>query len=291
MEAQRRRFCLVFGQRQPRIEPPTPVEITAPGTARRHLGSLPRRSSWQLRSAPAARVGERLAWDVSVYDHRGGTRSSTHRAALARARLTITAFANLDRSRNTAWRRFSTADSEETSERGSDEAGTVEKAGQRRITPGELQFVEDSTSATNDLTGRRPIHPGHELRNDKRPGLWMAQRLDIVPQGTRQTERTNASNQALHHGQLPDGFETQPTGLGVFLRGPQPERPKICGGGRGGRRDRALLLPRRTAALLLRRHLRRGDGMRSRRRASRGALVGHRARRDLILAAPRVQAR
>lgn len=58
----------VFGNASHAYEPPLLLELTAPGQIGGNLSQLTAQKSWQFEVGTRGNAGERLAWDVSVYD-------------------------------------------------------------------------------------------------------------------------------------------------------------------------------------------------------------------------------
>ena len=92
----------VFGNASRAYEPPLLLELTAPGQIGGDLSQLQAQTSWQFEVGTRGRWGERLGWDVSVYDiELWDEIQNVNVQPFPGAPFTIPRFQNIPRSRHT----------------------------------------------------------------------------------------------------------------------------------------------------------------------------------------------
>ena len=92
----------VFGNASRAYEPPLLLELTAPGQIGGDLSQLQAQTSWQFEVGTRGRWGERLGWDVSVYDiELWDEIQNVNVQPFPVAPFTIPRFQNIPRSRHT----------------------------------------------------------------------------------------------------------------------------------------------------------------------------------------------
>jgi iron complex outermembrane receptor protein len=209
----------VFGNASHAYEPPALLELTAPGQLGGNLGQLAAQKSWQVEVGTRGNVGERLAWDLSVYDvELWDEIQNVNVRPFAGAPFTIPRYRNIDRSRHTGV------------EAGVDlllvkdvlarlGLGTTGDALRARAayTWSRFVFVNDVNFGDNALPGAPPHFLQAELRYDTGSGLWIAPGLDVVPSGYFVNSENNARSHAYTLVNFKAGFEHRPSGLGVFF--------------------------------------------------------------------------
>jgi len=209
----------VFGNASHAYEPPLLLEITAPGQLAGNLGQLAAQKSWQFEVGTRGRVGERLAWDVSVYDiELWDEIQNVNVQPFPGAGFTIPRFRNIDRSRHTGVEvGLDLLLVKDILPRiGLGRTGDTLRA-RGAYTWSRFKFVDDVNFGNNDLPGAPAHFVQAELRYDHGGGFWMAPGLDIVPQGYFVNSENNARNHAYTLVNFRTGFEHKPTGLGVFF--------------------------------------------------------------------------
>jgi len=209
----------VFGNASHAYEPPALVEITAPGQLAGNLGQLGAQTSWQFEVGTRGRAGERLAWDVSLYDvELWDEIQNVNVQPFPGAAFTIPRFRNIDRSRHTGVEvgvdLLLVKDI--LSRMGPGRTGDTLRA-RAAYTWSRYVFVDDVNFGNNDLPGAPPHFLQAELRYDHGSGFWMAPGLDIVPQGYFVNSENNARNHGYTLVNFRTGFEHKPTGLGIFF--------------------------------------------------------------------------
>ena len=211
----------VFGNASRAYEPPLLLELTAPGQIGGDLSELQAQTSWQFEVGTRGRWGERLGWDVSVYDiELWDEIQNVNVQPFPGAPFTIPRFQNIPRSRHTGV------------EVGGDlllvkdlapriGLGGIGDALRARLayTWSHFVFLDNPTFGNNDLPGA-PVHNiNAELRYDHASGFWFAPGVEIVPKGyfvdSANTVRTPAYT--LFNVKL--GFDYKPWNLGVFFEG------------------------------------------------------------------------
>jgi iron complex outermembrane receptor protein len=91
----------VYGNASHAYEPPLMLELTAPGQIGGDLSQLDAQTSWQFEVGTRGRWGERLQWDVSVYDiELWDEIQNVNVQPFPGAPFTIPRFQNIPRSRN-----------------------------------------------------------------------------------------------------------------------------------------------------------------------------------------------
>jgi len=211
----------VFGNASRAYEPPLLLELTAPGQIGGDLSQLEAQTSWQFEVGTRGRWGERLGWDVSVYDiELWDEIQNVNVQPFPFAPFTIPRFQNIDRSRHTGV------------EVGGDlllvkdlaarvGLGSLGDALRARVTYtwSRFVFVNDPVFGNNDLPGAPAHFINAELRYDHASGFWFAPGVEIVPKGyfvdSANTTRTPAYTLA----NVKVGFDYKPWGVGVLFEG------------------------------------------------------------------------
>jgi iron complex outermembrane receptor protein len=209
----------VFGNASHAYEPPALLELTAPGQLGGNLGQLAAQKSWQFEVGTRGNAGERLAWDVSVYDAELWDEiQNVNVQPFPGAPFTIPRFRNIDRSRHTGVE--AGVDlllvKDILSRIGLGRAGDTLRA-RAAYTWSRFVFVNDVNFGDNDLPGAPRHFIQTELRYDHGSGFWMAPGLDIVPKGYFVNSENDARNDPYTIVNFKAGFEHKPTGIGVFF--------------------------------------------------------------------------
>ena len=209
----------VFGNASHAYEPPALLELTAPGQLGGNLGQLAAQKSWQFEVGTRGNAGERLAWDVSVYDAELWDEiQNVNVQPFPGAPFTIPRYRNIDRSRHTGVE--AGVDlllvKDILSRIGLGRAGDTLRA-RAAYTWSRFVFVNDVNFGDNDLPGAPRHFIQTELRYDHGSGFWMAPGLDIVPKGYFVNSENDARNNPYTLVNFKAGFEHKPTGIGVFF--------------------------------------------------------------------------
>ena len=209
----------VFGNASHAYEPPALLELTAPGQLGGNLGQLAAQKSWQFEVGTRGNAGERLAWDISVYDAELWDEiQNVNVQPFPGAPFTIPRYRNIDRSRHTGVE--AGVDlllvKDILSRIGLGRAGDTLRA-RAAYTWSRFVFVNDVNFGDNDLPGAPRHFIQTELRYDHGSGFWMAPGLDIVPKGYFVNSQNDARNDPYTLVNFKAGFEHKPTGIGVFF--------------------------------------------------------------------------
>jgi iron complex outermembrane receptor protein len=209
----------VFGNASHAYEPPALLELTAPGQLGGNLGQLAAQKSWQFEVGTRGNAGERLAWDVSVYDAELWDEiQNVNVQPFPGAPFTIPRYRNIDRSRHTGVE--AGVDlllvKDILSRIGLGRTGDTLRA-RAAYTWSRFVFVNDVNFGDNDLPGAPRHFIQTELRYDHGSGFWMAPGLDIVPKGYFVNSENDARNDPYTVVNFKAGFEHKPTGIGVFF--------------------------------------------------------------------------
>ncbi|MGH7348849.1 MAG: TonB-dependent receptor family protein, partial [Candidatus Rokuibacteriota bacterium] len=209
----------VFGNTSHAHEPPLLLELTAPGQLGGDLGQLAAQKSWQFEVGTRGNAGERLAWDVAVYDIEVWDEiQNVNVQPFPGAPFTIPRYRNIDRSRHTGVE--AGADllvvKDILSRIGLGPTGDTLRA-RAAYTWSRFVFVDDVNFGNNDLPGVPPHFIQTELRYDHGSGFWVAPGLDIVPKGYFVNSENDARNDPYTLVNFKAGFEHKPTGLGLFF--------------------------------------------------------------------------
>jgi iron complex outermembrane receptor protein len=209
----------VYGNASHAYEPPALLELTAPGQIGGNLSQLSAQKSWQFELGTRGTAGERLAWDLSVYDiELWDEIQNVNVRPFPFASFTIPRYRNINRSRHTGV------------EAGGDlllVKDILPRLGLGRTgdalralvayTWSHFVFVNDVYFGNNYLPGV-PVHfIQTALRYDHASGFWMAPGLDIVPTNYFVNSPNTDRNHAYTVFNVKAGFEHKPTGLGVFF--------------------------------------------------------------------------
>jgi iron complex outermembrane receptor protein len=209
----------VFGNASHAYEPPLLLELTAPGQIGGNLSQLSAQKSWQFEVGTRGNAGERLAWDVSVYDAELWDEiQNVNVQPFPGAPFTIPRYRNIDRSRHTGVE--AGVDlllvKDILSRIGLGRTGDALRA-RAAYTWSRFVFVNDANFGDNDLPGAPRHFIQTELRYDHGSGFWMAPGLDIVPKGYFVNSQNDARNDPYTLVNFKAGFEHKPSGLGVFF--------------------------------------------------------------------------
>ena len=209
----------VFGNASHAYEPPLLLELTAPGQIGGDLSQLAAQKSWQFEVGTRGNVGDRLAWDVAVYDAELWDEiQNVNVQPFPGAPFTIPRYRNIGRSRHTGVE--AGADlllvKDILSRLGLGRTGDSLRA-RAAYTWSRFVFVNDANFGDNDLPGTPRHFIQTELRYDHGGGFWMAPGLDIVPKSYFVNSENDARNDRYTLVNFKAGFEHKPSGLGVFF--------------------------------------------------------------------------
>jgi iron complex outermembrane receptor protein len=209
----------VFGNASHAYEPPLLLELAAPGQIGGNLGQLAAQKSWQFEVGTRGNTGERLAWDVAVYDAELWDEiQNVNVQPFPGAPFTIPRYRNIDRSRHTGVEAGVDLRlvKDILSRIGLGRAGDSLRA-RAAYTWSRFVFVNDANFGDNDLPGAPRHFIQTELRYDHGSGFWMAPGFDIVPKGYFVNSQNDARNDPYTLVNFKAGFEHKPTGIGVFF--------------------------------------------------------------------------
>jgi len=209
----------VFGNASHAYEPPALLELAAPGQIGGNLSQLAAQKSWQFEVGTRGNVGERLAWDVAVYDAELWDEiQNVNVQPFTGAPFTIPRFRNIDRSRHTGVE--AGVDlllvKDILSRIGLGRTGDTLRA-RAAYTWSRFVFVNDANFGDNDLPGAPRHFIQTELRYDHGSGFWMAPGLEIVPKSYFVNSENDARNDRYTLVNFKAGFEHKASGLGVFF--------------------------------------------------------------------------
>jgi iron complex outermembrane recepter protein len=211
----------VFGNASRSYEPPLVLELTAPGQIGGDLDQLKAQKAWQFELGTRGTVGERFAWDASVYDiELRDEIQNVNVQPFPFAPFTIPRFRNIDRSRHTGV------------EVGGDlllvkdvasrlGLGTGGDAVRARVayTWSRFVFVDDPRFGGNRLPGAPDHFVRAELRYDHTCGFWIAPGVEVVPHGYFVTSENDARTEAYTLFNVRMGYAYKPWNLEVFFEG------------------------------------------------------------------------
>jgi iron complex outermembrane receptor protein len=166
----------VFGNASRAYEPSLILELTAPGQIGSDLSQLDAQKSWQFEVGTRGAWGERLAWDVSLYDiELWDEIQNVNVQPFPGAPFTIPRYQNIDRSRHTgAEVGAGLLVAKDIAPRvGFGSLGDALRA-RLAYTWSRFVFVGDPTFNDNDLPGAQTHFINTELRYDHGSGFWIA---------------------------------------------------------------------------------------------------------------------
>jgi iron complex outermembrane receptor protein len=187
----------MYGNASRAYEPPLLLEITSPGQLSNDLRLLNPQKAWQFEIGTRNKWGERLWWDVAVYDiELWDEIQNVNIQPFPDAPFTIPRFRNIDRSRHTGvevagdLRLFDDL-SALWGRKGTGDALRFRTA----YTWSYFVFVDDVNFGDNDIPGAPEHFLRTELRYDHPHGFWFAPNLETIPTGyfvnSENTVRTN----------------------------------------------------------------------------------------------------
>jgi iron complex outermembrane recepter protein len=187
----------MYGNASRAYEPPLLLEITAPGQLNSNLRLLNPQKAWQFEIGTRNNWGERLWWDVSVYDiELWDEIQNVNIQPFPAAPFTIPRFRNIDRSRHTG---VEVATDFRLIDNVSALLGQGNSGDSLRLrasyTWSHFVFVDDADFGNNNIPGAPEHFLRTELRYDHPHGLWFAPNLETIPTGyfvnSENTVRTN----------------------------------------------------------------------------------------------------
>jgi iron complex outermembrane receptor protein len=211
----------VFGNASRAYEPPLLLELTAPGQIGGSLKDLEAQESWQFEVGTRGAWGERLGWDVSVYDIEVWDEiQNVNVPPFPGAPFTIPRYRNIDRSRHTGVEVGGDAllVKDIASRLGLGALGDALRA-RLAYTWSRFVFVDDPAFDDNDLPGAPAHMLNAELRYDHASGFWIAPGVEVVPRGYFVDSANTTRTPAYTLVNLTAGFEYKRWGLRVLLEG------------------------------------------------------------------------
>jgi iron complex outermembrane receptor protein len=209
----------VYGNASRSYEPPALLELTAPGQIGGDLSQLAPQRGWQFELGTRGNAGERLGWDLSVYDiEMWDEIQNVNVQPFPGAPFTIPRFRNINRSRHTGVEAGGSLllVKDVLSGIGLGRTGDALRA-LVAYTWSRFVFVNDANFGNNILPGVPTHFIQTALRYDHASGFWMAPGLDIVPTNYFVNSANTDRNYAYTLFNFKAGFDHAPTRLGVFF--------------------------------------------------------------------------
>ena len=209
----------VYGNASRAYEPPALLELTAPGQIGGDLSQLNPQRSWQFEVGTRGNAGERLAWDLSVYDiELWDEIQNVNVQPFPGAPFTIPRFRNINRSRHTGVEAGGDLllVKDVLPRLGLGRAGDTLRA-LLAYTWSRFVFVNDANFGNNTIPGVPTHFIQTALRYDHASGFWLAPGLDIVPTNYFVNSANTDRNCAYTLFNVKAGFDHAPTRLGVFF--------------------------------------------------------------------------
>jgi iron complex outermembrane receptor protein len=175
----------LFGNASRAYEPPALLEATSPENLMGGLGDLKAQKAWQFELGTRGSWGERLEWDLSVYDMELWDEiQNVNVVPFPGAPFTIPRFRNVDRSRH-AGIEFG---GEWTFVRGVARAlglsaGDDALSLRTQYTWSKFKFVDDPRFGNNQLPGAPEHYLEAELRYRHASGIYVMPNMQSVPAG------------------------------------------------------------------------------------------------------------
>ena len=209
----------VYGNASRAYEPPALLELTAPGQIGGDLSQLNPQRSWQFEVGTRGNAGERLTWDLSVYDiELWDEIQNVNVQPFPGAPFTIPRFRNINRSRHTGVEAGGDLllVKDVLPRLGLGRAGDTLRA-LLAYTWSRFVFVNDANFGNNTIPGVPTHFIQTALRYDHASGFWLAPGLDIVPTNYFVNSANTDRNCAYTLFNVKAGFDHAPTRLGVFF--------------------------------------------------------------------------
>jgi iron complex outermembrane receptor protein len=209
----------VYANASHAYEPPLLLELTAPGQLGGNLSRLDAQKAWQFEIGTRGSWGDRIAWDVAVYDiELRDEIQNVNIQPFPGAPFTIPRFRNIDRSRHTGAEVG--VDVRLLSDVGRGLGlGTTGDALRLRAayTWSRFVFVDDASFADNDLPGAPEHFIRAELRYDHAAGFWLAPGIEVVPRGYFVNSENDARTEAYTLFGVRAGYDYKPWKAGLFF--------------------------------------------------------------------------
>jgi len=167
----------VFGNVSRSYEPPLLLELTAPGQIGGDLSKLHPQKAWQFELGTRGKMGERIAWDFSIYDiELRDEIQNVNVQPFFGAPFTIPRYQNIDRSRHYGTELGFTVLLAKGVAQSEDSLQLI-----TAYTFSRFVFVNDRNFGNNDI----PAAPRHyiqpELRYNHPTGFWFAPGIEAIP--------------------------------------------------------------------------------------------------------------
>jgi iron complex outermembrane receptor protein len=203
----------LYGNASRSYEPPLILELTAPGQIGGDLSQLDPQRAWQFELGTRGTIGERLLWDLSIYDiELRDEIQNVNVQPFPGAPFTIPRFRNIERSRH--W---------------GVEFGfnmlIAKSLGQlddslrllHSYTFSRFVFVNDRNFGNNDIPGAPRHFIRSELRYDHPSGVWFAPGIESVPQSyfVNSENMVRASAHTLFN--IRTGYKYKPANLDLLF--------------------------------------------------------------------------
>lgn len=174
----------IFGNISQMQQNPLLLEVTAPGNLQGTLQSLQPTRGWQFELGTRGNWGQRLTWDVAVYDiELRDEIQNVNVQPFPRAPFTLPRFQNISRSRHTGLEAGGDLLLLQNIARDAMELGAGGDTLRLRgaFTWSLFKFVNDVNFNNNFLPGAPQYFLRGELRYDHASGFWMAPGIESVP--------------------------------------------------------------------------------------------------------------
>jgi iron complex outermembrane receptor protein len=192
------------------FEPGVLFELTAPGNATPglDLDALDPQRAWQFEAGARGEIGERLSFDVAVFDVelRDEIRN-VNVAPFPGAPFTVPAYENIDRSRH--W----------GAEVGLDLRLAYGFSTQVAYTYSRFEFVRDDAFGDNDLPGAPRHFTTAALRWQHGSGIWLAPQVEWVARRWFVDSENESSAGAYAIYNVRAGYDHARSGLSLFVEG------------------------------------------------------------------------
>lgn len=209
----------VFGNVSGVYEPPVLLELTAPGQLEGDLGDLEAQKGVQFELGTRGGLGDRLVWDVSVYDiELWDEIQNVNILPFPDAPFTIPRFQNIDRSRHTGVEAgLSLLLIQDLIQRiglGSSGDTLLLRAA---YTYSRFVFVNDPNFDGNDIPGAPPHLIQGELRYDSPSGFWIAPKIESVPSDYFVNSENTVDTEPYTLFGIQTGYTYRPWNLSAFF--------------------------------------------------------------------------
>lgn len=202
------------------VEPPLLFELASPGNLGGNFKDLDEQSAWQFEIGTRGSFGERVHFDVALYDlELRNEILNVNVAPFPGAPFTIPRYRNTPHSRHSGVEVGLDATLLEDVLAGSDLPGRLDVDVASAYTYSRFVFRDDPVYQNNEIPGAPANYARAELRFRHSSGFWIAPGIELTPDGYFVDSANTTTTPAYFLVDLRLGFQSEDSPFGVFFEG------------------------------------------------------------------------